>query len=267
MEEIAGGRLPESYSPINKNLKASPYSVLRQSDEQEVQATMEQMLQQAAAAHHGGNRTTRTELLRQLALKQKLAKNPSLGHKVKITRGTADHLALDPLINDPSRSVDCSQFKTIDSAVGKPMRARMRNQRGEYQSIDFGQRESKDIETSGHIVDLTVRNDQVNTGAGSQEELAAQNHLRSSSTANPMMGSADGLEGVPDSHRSGMVGAATSRTLANASEIHMAESRLRIIERISKYREEKIKKEFLKLEHELQEENHNMRRAQIKELK
>lgn len=41
MEEIAGGRLPESYSPINKNLKASPYSVLRQSDEQEVQETME----------------------------------------------------------------------------------------------------------------------------------------------------------------------------------------------------------------------------------
>lgn len=108
MEEIAGGRLPESYSPINKNLKASPYSVLRQSDEQEVQATVEQMLQQAAAANHGGHRTTRTELLRQLALKQKLAKNPSLGLKVKMTRGAADHLAMDPLINDPSRSVDYS---------------------------------------------------------------------------------------------------------------------------------------------------------------
>lgn len=47
----------------------------------------------------------------------------------------------------------------------------------------------------------------------------------------------------------------------------MAESRLRVIEKISKYREEKIKKEFLKLEHELQEENDNMRRAQIKEMK
>ena len=33
MEELAGGRLPESFSPINKSLKASPYSVLRGSDE------------------------------------------------------------------------------------------------------------------------------------------------------------------------------------------------------------------------------------------
>jgi len=69
MEEITGGRLPESYSPINKNLKASPYSILRKSDEQEVQATMDEMRQRAVAANHGGNRTTRTELLRQLALK------------------------------------------------------------------------------------------------------------------------------------------------------------------------------------------------------
>lgn len=52
------------------------------------------------------------------------------------------------------------------------MKARMRNKRGEYQSIDFGQRQSKDIETSGNIVDLTLKDDQVNIGAGSQEELA-----------------------------------------------------------------------------------------------
>lgn len=47
----------------------------------------------------------------------------------------------------------------------------------------------------------------------------------------------------------------------------MAESRLRIIEKISKYREEKIKREFLKLEQELIEENENMRTAQIKEIR
>ena len=39
----------------------------------------------------------------------------------------------------------------------------------------------------------------------------------------------------------------------------MAESRLRIIEKISKYREEKIKREFWKLELELQEENEKLR--------
>ena len=60
----------------------------------------------------------------------------------------------------------------------------------------------------------------------------------------------------------------SSRTLDGASsEIYMAESRLRIIEKISKYREEKIKKEFLKLEHELIEENESMRTAHIKEIR
>lgn len=47
----------------------------------------------------------------------------------------------------------------------------------------------------------------------------------------------------------------------------MAENRLRIIERISKYREEKIKREFLKLEQELVEESENMRMAQLKEIR
>lgn len=53
----------------------------------------------------------------------------------------------------------------------------------------------------------------------------------------------------------------SQRTYAGSSEIHMAENRLRIIERISKYREEKIKREFLKLEQELVEESENMRMA------
>ena len=62
MEEMAGGLLPESFSPINKSLKASPYSILRKSDEIEVQETMEKMHERALAANHGGARTTRTEL-------------------------------------------------------------------------------------------------------------------------------------------------------------------------------------------------------------
>ena len=37
----------------------------------------------------------------------------------------------------------------------------------------------------------------------------------------------------------------------NPTDINKAEHRLRVIERISKYREEKIKREFLKLEEEL----------------
>ena len=59
----------------------------------------------------------------------------------------------------------------------------------------------------------------------------------------------------------------SQRTHAGSSEIHMAESRLRVIERISKYREEKIKREFIKLEQELIEESENMRMAHMKELR
>lgn len=46
-----------------------------------------------------------------------------------------------------------------------------------------------------------------------------------------------------------------------------AEYRLRMIEQISKYREEKIKKEFLKLEEDLRMEDERQRKQLIKEAK
>lgn len=46
-----------------------------------------------------------------------------------------------------------------------------------------------------------------------------------------------------------------------------AEYRLRMIEQISKYREEKIKMEFLKLEDDLRHEDEKQRRQMIKEAK
>ena len=49
------------------------------------------------------------------------------------------------------------------------------------------------------------------------------------------------------------------------SDITKAENRLRVIEQISLYREEKIKREFLKLENELREEEEKNRKKQIKE--
>jgi hypothetical protein len=50
-----------------------------------------------------------------------------------------------------------------------------------------------------------------------------------------------------------------STELRNHNDISKAENRLRVIEQISKFREEKIKREFLKLEEELrieEEKNH-----------
>jgi hypothetical protein len=55
----------------------------------------------AIKANHGGGRSTRSEILKQLALKQKLASNPTLFRKTKkILKVDADQMAEDPLIND-----------------------------------------------------------------------------------------------------------------------------------------------------------------------
>ena len=105
----------------------------------------------------------------------------------------------------------------------------------------------------------------------SQANSSVQNTHRSSQTAAAQFSKVDNFS-VEQSHRShphqiNIIGRATSRTLTKSTDISMAESRLRIIERISKYREEKIKREFWKLELELQEENDKLRGDQIKEMK
>lgn len=76
-------------------------------------------------------RSNRTQLLRQLALKQKLDKNPFLASRYKISRADALTLGDDPHFNDinynnegPGRSLN---------------RVRMRNKRGEYMSVDPSQ--------------------------------------------------------------------------------------------------------------------------------
>lgn len=51
------------------------------------------------------------------------------------------------------------------------------------------------------------------------------------------------------------------------NDINKAENRLRVIEQISKFREEKIKKEFLKLEEELRIEEDKNKRKMEKEIR
>ena len=73
----------------------------------------------------GGARSTRSEVLRQLALKKKIAENPLLQKKFKkMTREEASALGLDPMVNNNS------------SNEGSPMVGRIRNKRGEYQTLD-----------------------------------------------------------------------------------------------------------------------------------
>lgn len=90
MDQLAGGPLPAAYSPLSKNLKASPYSILRKSDELDVADSIQTMQTLAVQANHGGQRTTRTEIYRQLALKNKIKDNPQLNKKVKVTKYVAD---------------------------------------------------------------------------------------------------------------------------------------------------------------------------------
>jgi hypothetical protein len=62
-------------------------------------------------------------------------------------------------------------------------------------------------------------------------------------------------------------GSSTAGATTRKPPVKQAEYRLRMIEQISKYREEKIKKEFLKLEEDLRLEDEKQRRQMIHEEK
>ena len=94
-------------------------------------------------------------------------------------------------------------------------KARMRNKRGEYQSIDVG-------------------GDPLGTDRGSGRGTNRSNR---------------------PSHRAGSLTAGSVGQRSRVVNVKKAEDRLRMIEQISKYREEKIKREFLKLEEDLRAED------------
>jgi hypothetical protein len=67
MSEVAGGN-----ESIHVNESVSPYSILRKSDERDVDFTIQKITSGI------GPRSTRAQLLRQLALKKKFDENPFL---------------------------------------------------------------------------------------------------------------------------------------------------------------------------------------------
>ena len=77
----------------------SPYSVLRGSTDADVDYAIRKLQGQANQAGLV-MRSNRTQLLRQLALKQKLDKNPFLAARYKISRADALSLGEDPHFND-----------------------------------------------------------------------------------------------------------------------------------------------------------------------
>ena len=92
-----------------------------------------------------GPKSTRAQLLRQLALKKKFEQNPFLAKRGKLTKENALRMGEDPHYNDIGmeyqslnqsnypRGMLPHEFKR-NSMEFKG--ARMRNRRGEYQSID-----------------------------------------------------------------------------------------------------------------------------------
>lgn len=111
----------------------------------------------------------------------------------KMDREQADKLSLDPLANYQHPEV------------------RMRNRRGQYQSIDFTKRTNE------------------------SQYSTSQNFYKKDNGA--------------------------------CATLTKAENRLRIIEQISKFREDKIKNEFIKLENELKLEEERNKKMQEKELR
>ena len=112
----------------------------------------------------------------------------------KMTRDVVDRMAEDPMINySPPRELN------------NIPKMRMRNARGQYQSIDF-----------------TARSGSVGQSINSSQNFYQNNNAGTTLTK--------------------------------------AENRLRIIEQISKFREDKIKNEFIKLENELKQEEEKNKR-------
>jgi len=84
MAEMQGG------DSIHVDTNVSPYSILRLSDPSAVDQTIQQI------TLNSGPRSTRAQLLRQLALRKKFEQNPFLSQNIKMSRDEALRLTNDP---------------------------------------------------------------------------------------------------------------------------------------------------------------------------
>jgi hypothetical protein len=71
------------------NPSISPYSILRQSNQEDVDDTIQQITMGI------GPRSTRAQLLKQLALKKKISQNPFLSQRFKLSKDEAMQLSTD----------------------------------------------------------------------------------------------------------------------------------------------------------------------------
>ena len=175
MAEMQGG------DSIHVDTGVSPYSILRLSDPAAVDQTIQQI------TLNSGPRSTRAQLLRQLALRKKFEQNPFMTRNTKCTRDEAIRLTNDPRANDLMSGMYNLREQ---NQTQRPMQMRVRNRRGEYQSLE-----------------------------------------------------ATMPQGVLNTDRSPMTADMSTRSNAPRS-VTRAQDRLRTIEKISKYREDKIRKEF-----------------------
>jgi len=73
-----------------------------------------------------------------LALKQKVAKNPFLTQRTKLSKKATDEIARQPFgAKSPLMGKDSSSPRL------PALKGRIRNKRGEYQSIDFAQQQNQ----------------------------------------------------------------------------------------------------------------------------
>ena len=129
------------------NEMVSPYSILRESTEKDVDTTINIITSSC------GPRTNRAQLLRQLALKQKIEQNPFLGRTHRFSKAGAIAQGDDPNFNNLNMNYP-NLYKQIyptallphqlEDAVtergqlNRLQRIRIRNSRGSYDTIDTG---------------------------------------------------------------------------------------------------------------------------------
>lgn len=176
-----------------------------------------------------GARTNRAQLLRQLALKQKFDRNPFLARTHKFTKVGALAQGEDPHFNDLN-----NEYPKLYSDI--------------YPN-GMLPHQLEDAVTAGGTT-KRVQRARIRNSRGSYDtfdEPAGSTSLQNAFTAS----NKDSLGRLSNRKK--------------VSEMKKAEQRLRTIEQISKYREEKIKREFMKLEQEMNIENEKQRQQMEKE--
>eukprot|EP00347_Sterkiella_histriomuscorum_P005094 403357919 len=217
--------------------RLSPYSILRTSREIDLEEEFQKMSGM-------GFKNTRAQILKQMHLKKQFIENPNLSRY--------------PRSKNHNDSVNTSQYLPNDNPH-QAFQLQTISQPNNFNTIQGdNKRLNQSVEMrSGYLQDL--QNNQRNSQQNSLQTTQVRIRNRRGQ-----------YESVDGSLHQQLNMNRTNKDFGengqnNDDQMKFAEQRLRVIEQISRFREEKIKKEFLKLEDELKKEEERIKNEKDKE--